>query len=53
MVVFLLVFIASRTAVNSDFFHSSMAFFAIGAQESHEERSGGFMVGFLLVFIAS
>ena len=32
MVAFLLVFIASRTAVNSDFFYSSMACFAIGAQ---------------------
>ena len=41
MVAFLLVFIASRTAMNSDFFHSSMACFAIGAQEPHEERSGG------------
>ena len=32
MVAFLLVFIASRTAVNSEFFYSSMACFAIGAQ---------------------
>ena len=41
MVVFLLVFIAPRAAMNSGFFHSSMACFAIGAQEFHEERSGG------------
>ena len=27
--------------MNSGFFHSSMACFAIGAQEFHEERSGG------------
>ena len=41
MVAFLLVFIASRTAVNSGSFYSSMACFAIGAHELHEERSGG------------
>ena len=39
--LFLLVFTVLRTAVNADFFHSSMACFANGAQETHEERCGG------------
>ena len=39
--LFLFVFTVLRTAVNADFFHSSMAFFADGAQETHKERSGG------------
>ena len=34
-------FLVCRTAVNADFFHSSMACFANGAQETYEERSGG------------
>ena len=40
MVAFLLVFIASRTAVNSVFIYSSMACFAIGAQViTHTRRA--------------
>ena len=39
--LFLLVFTVLRTAVNADFFHSSMVCFADGAQENHEERFGG------------
>ena len=47
MVAFLLVFIASRTAVNSDFFYSSMTCFAIGAHEPHEERSSSWWLSCL------